>query len=125
MTFLVASVPEMGGVGGKARLGGGEGRGGVSSFFAGGLLVSGELGRELPMLLRLLRLMAVREIEAERGRGAYLVPSPRRMSLGGLGVFLALGGGTSSATSITGLRAMIAELGLPLLTDGEVGGQLA
>lgn len=73
------------------------------------------------MLPRLLRLMAVREIEAERGLGAYLVPSPRRMSLGGLGVDLALGRGTSSATNITGLRAMIAELELPLLTDGEMG----
>lgn len=34
--FLVASELEMGGVGGKARLGGGDGRGGVLSFLARG-----------------------------------------------------------------------------------------
>ena len=73
------------------------------------------------MLPLLLRFAAVREIEADRGLGAYLLPSPRKMSLVGFGVDLALGRGTSSATNITGLRAMFAEFGLPLDAVAEVG----
>lgn len=120
--FLTTSEPDAGGVGGRARLGGGEGRGGVLSFLLLGFEVSGVLGREgVAMLPLLLRFAAVREIEAERGLGAYLLPSPRRMSLVGFGVDLALGKGTSSATSITGLRAMFAEFGLPLDAVGEFG----
>lgn len=84
--------------------------------------VSGVLGWEGVAMLPLLRRFgAVREIEADRGLGAYLLPSPRRMSLVGFGVDLALGKGTSSATSVTGLRAMTAEFGLPLDTGGEFG----
>lgn len=120
--FFTTSEPEAGGVGGRARFGGGEGRGGVVSFFARAFEVSGVLGREgVAMLPLLLRLAAVRDIEADRGLGAYLLPSPRKMSLVGFGVDLALGRGTSSATSIAGLRAMFAELGLPLDVVGEFG----
>jgi hypothetical protein len=120
--FLTTSEPEAGGVGGRARLGGGEGRGGVLSFFALDFEVSGVLGREgVAMLPLLRRFAAVRDIEADRGLGAYLLPSPRRMSLVGFGVDLALGSGTSSATSITGLRAIVAEFGLPLDVVGEFG----
>lgn len=116
--FLTTSEPEAGGVGGRARFGGGEGRGGVVSFFALDLERSGVLGREV-MLPLLRRLAAVRDMDADRGRGAYLLPSPRRMSLVGFGVDLALGRGTSSATSITGLRAMFAEFGLLFEAVGE------
>jgi len=120
--FLTTSEPEAGGVGGRARFGGGEGRGGVLSFLPVDFEVSGVLGREgvaMPPLLRLFA--AAREIEADRGLGAYLLPSPRKMSLVGFGVDLALGRGTSSATSITGLRAIFAEFGLPLDVVGEFG----
>jgi hypothetical protein len=41
------------------------------------------------------------------------------MSFVGFGVDLALGKGTSSATSITGLKVMFAEFGLPLDAVGE------
>lgn len=118
--FLTTSEPDAGGVGGSARLGGGDGRGGVISFFPLGLQVSGVLGRETEATLPLLRRFnAVRDIDAERGRGAYLLPSPRRISLVGFGVDRAFGKGTSSATSITGLRAMFSEFGLPLEIVGD------
>lgn len=115
----MTSEPEAGGVGGSARLGGGEGRGGVLSFLPLGLLFSGVLGREVPEMLPRLRLFA-RGIDAERGLGAYLLPSPRSMSLVGFGVDLVFGKGTSSATSITGLRAILAEFRLLLEGVGEL-----
>jgi hypothetical protein len=92
----------------------------VLFFFPLTLAVSGVFGREMVAMLPLLRrFAAVRDIDADRGRGAYLLPSPRRVSLVGFGVDRALGKGTSSATSITGLSAMVAELGLPLVPVGE------
>jgi hypothetical protein len=103
-------------------LGGGEGSGGVVSFFALAFEVSGVLGREgVAMLPLLRRFAAMREIEADRGLGAYLLPSPRKMSLVGFGVDLAFGRGTSSATSITGLSAIFAEFRLPFDVVGEFG----
>jgi hypothetical protein len=118
--FLMTSEPDTGGVGGRARFGGGEGRGGVVSFLLLDLEISGVLGREMVAMLPLLRrFAAVRDIETDRGRGAYLLPSPRNMSFVGFGVDLALGKGTSSATSITGLKVMFAEFGLPLDAVGE------
>lgn len=120
--FFMTSDPEAGGVGGRARLGGGEGRGGVSSFFALDLEFSGVFGREIVAILPLLRrFAAVRDIDADRGLGAYLLPSPRKMSFVGFGVDLGLDRGTSSATSMTGLSAMFAEFGLPLEVVGEFG----
>lgn len=116
----MTSEPDAGGVGGSARFGGGEGKGGASSFSLHGLVTSGVLGRDTVAILPRLRRFA-RGIEAERGLGAYLLPSPRRMSLVGLGVDLAFGRGTSSATSITGLRVMLAEFGLLLEAVGELG----
>lgn len=113
------SEPDAGGVGGSARFGGGDGRGGVSSLL---LPTSGVAGREtVTKLDRLLRLMAVRDIEADRGLGLYFVPSPRRISLVGFGGDFALAKGTSSATNITGLNAIFAELGLPLVVAGDTG----
>ena len=114
------SEPEAGGVGGRARFGGGDGNGGVSSLL---FLALGVAGREtaLAKLDRLLRFTAVRDMEADRGRGLYLLPSPRKMSLVGFGGDLALAKGTSSATSITGLRAIFAEFGLPLVVAGDTG----
>ena len=121
LCFLITSDPEAGGVGGRARLGGGDGKGGVVSFFGLDLVASGVLGRDVVVVLPLLlRFSAVRDIDAERGLGAYLLPSPRRISLVGFGVDLALGRGTCSATSITGLRAT-PELGLPLEDAGDLG----
>jgi hypothetical protein len=118
--FLMTSEPDTGGVGGRARFGGGEGRGGVVSFLLLDLEVSGVLRREMVAMLPLLRrFAAVRDIDADRGRGAYLLPSPRRISLVGFGVDLALGKGTSSATSITGLNVIFAELGLSFEAVGE------
>jgi hypothetical protein len=121
LCFLITSDPEAGGVGGRARFGGGDGKGGVVSFFGLDLVASGVLGRDVVVALPLLlRFRAVRDIDAERGLGAYLLPSPRRISLVGFGVDLALGKGTCSATSITGLRAT-PELGLPLEDVGDLG----
>jgi len=115
----ILSEPEAGGVGGRARLGGGEGRGGVVSLL---FRASGVAGREMVrMLERLLRFMATRDIEADRGRGLYFVPSPRSMSRAGLDGVFVLVRGTSSATSMTGLRAMFAEFGLPFVVAGEKG----
>lgn len=122
LCFLITSEPEAGGVGGRARLGGGDGRGGVVSFPGLDLVASGVLGRDVVVALPLLRrFSAVRDIDAERGLGAYLLPSPRRISLVGFGVDLALGRGTCSATSITGLRATPNELGLSLEDVGDFG----
>jgi hypothetical protein len=121
LCLLMTSDPEAGGVGGRARLGGGDGNGGVVSFFTLGLVASGVLGRDIVVTLPLLRRSsAVRDSDADRGLGAYLLPSPRRISLVGFGVDLALGKGTCSATSITGLRAT-PELGLPLEDVGDLG----
>lgn len=120
--FLMTSDPEAGGVGGRARLGGGDGRGGVVSFLTLALEASGVLGRDVLAALPLLRRFnAVRDIDAERGLGAYLLPSPRRINLVGFGVDLALGTVTSSATSITGLRGAPVELGLPSEDVGDFG----
>jgi hypothetical protein len=121
LCFLITSDPEAGGVGGRARLGGGDGKGGVVSFLGIVLVASGVLGRDVVVALPLLlRFSAVRDMDAERGLGAYLLPSPRRINLVGFGVDLALGKGTCSATSITGLRAT-PELGLPLEDVGDFG----
>lgn len=109
-------------MGGRARLGGGDGKGGVVSFFALDLETSGVLGRDVVVTLPLLRrFITVQDIDAERGLGAYLLPSPRRINLVGFGVDLDLGTATSSATSITGLRAMPVGIGLPLEDVGDLG----
>lgn len=122
LCLLITSEPETGGVGGRARFGGGDGRGGVVSFFALGLEASGVLGRDVvPALPLLRRFKAARDIDAERGLGTYLLPSPRSISRVGLGVDRAFGRGTSSATNITGLRATPSELGLPLEEVGDFG----
>ena len=66
LCFLITSDPEAGGVGGRARLGGGDGSGGVVSFFTLGLEASGVLGRDVVVTLPLLRRFnAVRDIDAE------------------------------------------------------------
>ena len=113
------SDPEAGGVGGSARCGGGDGGGGVSPLH---LPLFGVAGLDiLAMLDRLRRFMAVRDIEAERGLGAYLVPSPRRMSRAGFVGDFTFGTGTSSATSIIGERQILTELGLSFDVVGEIG----
>jgi len=114
------SEPEAGGVGGSARFGGGEGKGGVVSSLL--FLPSGVAGLEtVTKLDRLLRFTAVREIEADRGRGLYFVPSPRRISRAGFGGDFAFDKGTSSATSITGLSVIFGESGLPFVVAGDTG----
>lgn len=110
LALLALSDPEAGGVGGRALVGGGEGRGGAlsSSLSCRGLLDRGEewmLFWLLPLLFTLRRRTAAREYEADRGRGAYVLPS-LRMSLVGFGEGLVFGIGTSSATSMTGLKHM-------------------
>lgn len=114
-TLFVFSEPEAGGVGGRARLGGGEGSRGVVSLF---LVPSGLDG--LDGVSKPERRSAARGMEADLGRGtaARLPLRSRRMSLAGFGVGLALGAGTSSATSITGLSAMAA---LSVERTAEVG----
>lgn len=102
------SEPEAGGGGGRALVGGGEGSGGAFSSSPSYLGLF-DLGDEwilfwlLPLLFALRLRTAARGYDAERGRGAYVLPS-LRMSLVGLGDGLVFGTGTSSATSMTGLR---------------------
>jgi len=76
LALLAFSDPDAGGVGGSALFGGGEGSGGVSSLrtciAAGlrdraGVWVPEVCDPEVPPV-RLLRLVAFRDIEAERGR---------------------------------------------------------
>lgn len=115
MTRVVFSEPDAGGVGGRARFGGGEGSGGVSSsmvaFSPLGLL--GLEGVCAPWRLR-------RFIDAERGRGAYDLPPSLTMSLDGFEGDLVLVMGICSATSITGLSETLTAP-LALEVAGETG----
>lgn len=114
------SDPDAGGVGGKARFGGGEGSGGMPSFCRP---VAGVAGRDgvraggasAPARLRLF--MALRGMDADLGRGTYDLPS-FTTTLASFGVDFVLGTGVSSATSITGLSAMhIVSLTLEVVGD--------
>jgi hypothetical protein len=116
-TRNIFSEPEAGGVGGSARFGGGEGSGGVSSLR---LLLFGVEGLDMLAILE-RRFKAARDNDADRGRGAYLVPSPRRINRAGFTGVLTFGTGTSSATSITGERHILAQFGLSLEDIGETG----
>lgn len=120
LLFPALSEPDAGGVGGKARFGGGDGNGGGSSFIGAG---AGLLGREgvLDPPTRLRLFMADRGIEADRGRGVYVFPS-LTITFAGLCERSIFGIGTSSATSINGLKLIIdPAFALALDVAGEIG----
>lgn len=104
--LLLLSEPDAGGVGGRARLGGGDGSRGASSCSCCRYGVSAVVGVFAPCPL--LLFIALRGIDADLGRGVYVGRGVYGFTItfAPCGGDLAFGTGISCATSITGLRAI-------------------